>query len=233
MKLLKKMKLLLSVFISISLTFTIIGCNESGKEALKDKLFFSGTDEITNSFVSVYSNHYITTTTRWDCYNDEYGNIYYFISGTDTLCGYSKKNYYGIHVENPITLEEAIAIANDYIDDVVQNFEDYSIILSKYAEVDAVYHIQYSYKIGDIPTHDLINVYVQENGEFGSYRWYNMGKFKNIKIDEEKLNSLPKDDNIYSEFITINSEGIILVRYIEVVNEHGHAMSVQKSYLIG
>ena len=234
MKRVRILKIILLIITAFALSVVSVSCvvNSNKHTSLKDSLTFVESINIPHQEVSVYSEDIITTNQSLDCYKDNQENLYYFIPNTDTQCGYSKKYYYGFHMENPISIEEAISIANSYLNEKVESFNDYTLILSEHSATDAVYHIQYSYKINGFVTQDLINIFIQENGEIGAYLIPHMNMFKDVVADTGKINTIPSEGDLLNEYITINSEGVILVRYLNIRNESDQLESVQKSYLL-
>ena len=149
-----------------------------------------------------------------DTYVDENNNTFYYLSGTNTLCGFQKEDYYGFKSDSPISKEEAIRIADAFLDTVIEEFDEYTLIFSEYAERDAVYHIQYSYCINDIPTDDLINMFVQENGEIGAYLMMRRGLYKDVILPQDF--SVPDHaDNVINQYISLTNDGLALIRLYE------------------
>ncbi len=229
----KKIKMLKSLVVIAAALVLCAACADKNHRpnGLKDSLTFVETVNIPHEEASVYSEERITTDQWLDCYKDEEENEYYFLPNTDTLCGYNKKTYYGFSEENPVGLEAAVAIADEYLSEKVENFKDYAVVLSEHVERDAVYHIQYSYLINGVATQDLINVFIQENGEIGAYfiPYWNM--FKDTDVDTEKIRELPDEGEVKNEYITRNREGVVLVRYLGS-QEDSSQMFVQKTYLL-
>ena len=59
-----------------------------------------------------------------------------------------------------------------------------------------------------------------------------MNMFKDVVADTGKISTIPSEGDLLNEYITINREGVILVRYLNIRNESDQLESVQKSYLL-
>ena len=139
MKRIKVLKSPLIMALVLILCIISSACTDTGNQIIgpKDSLVFEESIVITHQEASVYSDEIITTNQPIDCYKDDKENLYYFIPNTDSQCGYSKKYYYGFFEENPISIEEAISIADTYLNEKVENFRDYVVVLSEHSEADA------------------------------------------------------------------------------------------------
>lgn len=166
-----------------------------------------------------------------DTYVDENNNTFYYLGGTNTLCGFQKEYYYGFQSDSPISEEKAVQIADEFLGTVIEEFDEYTLIFSEYAERDAVYHLQYSYCINDIPTDDLINMFVQENGEIGAFLMKRRGLYKDIVLP--KNFSVPNDaNNVIRQYISLSDEGLALVRTYEERSSDDIPVIQQEAVLI-
>ena len=166
-----------------------------------------------------------------DTYVDEDKNTYYYLSGTDTLCGFQKEKYYGFESDSPISQNEAIQIANEFLDTAINEFDEYTLIFSEYAEQDAVYHIQYSYCLNDIPTDDLINIFIQESGEIGAFLMMRRGMYRDVVLPLEF--SVPDNsDGVISQFISLTDAGLALIRTYEELGPNSTPVIQQEAILI-
>lgn len=166
-----------------------------------------------------------------DMYTDEENNTYYYLSGTDALCGFQKEQYYGFKSNSPVSQDTAIQIANKFLETVLDDFDEYTLLFSEYAKCDAVYHIQYSYCINGIPTDDLINVYVQESGEIGAFLMMRRGMYKDIVLPY-KISIMNRSDDVVSQFISLTNEGLALIRTYEKLDSNQIPLIQQEAILL-
>ena len=181
---------------------------------------------ISNSTVEVR-----TVPSGLDTYVDENNNTYYYLSGTDTLCGFQKEKYYGFKNGSPVSQEEAIQISSRFLKSVLDEFDEYTLIFSEYVQSDAVYHIQYSYCINNIPSDDLINIFIQENGEVGAFLAMRRGLYKNIVLSKEVL-ALDEADEVVNRFISLTNEGLVIMNTYKTADESNTSVLQQEVVLI-
>ncbi|MFR1517386.1 MAG: hypothetical protein ACLSVG_01220 [Clostridia bacterium] len=183
--------------------------------AAKQSLNFVESLSIENPCISINAKDILSNEKSLDVYTDVNKNKYYFLKGTNTLCGYQKEYYYGVYTENPIPEEQAVRIAEEYLSRFVSEFSDYTLLFVQYSECDLVYQIQYSYYINGIPSDDFITIYIQANGEVGAFMMMNRGAYKGLAIDPKLTEKYLKDtseSNIVSQYITKTAEGVVLVQ---------------------
>ncbi len=162
-------------------------------------------------------------------------NKYYFLAGTDSLCGYQKEYYYGIYTENPITEDQAIKIAEEYLSRIVPEFSAYTLLFVQYSECDIVYQLQYSYYINGIPTDDLINIYIQANGEVGAFMMPNRGAYRNLSIDPDTIQEYIEDafnQNLVNQYITKTIDGIVIIQNYKTTDAQNREKIEQTASLI-
>lgn len=197
-------------------------------------LDFRDTISIENPCISINKKDVLLNEKSLDVYMDGNKNKYYFLAGTDSLCGYQKEYYYGIYTENPITEDQAIRIAEEYLSRIVPEFSAYTLLLVQYSECDIVYQLQYSYYINGIPSDDLINIYIQANGEVGAFMMPNRGAYQNLYIDPDLTKNYleESDSNLVNQYITKTVEGVTLVQNYLITDNQSNEKIDQISILI-
>ena len=171
-----------------------------------------------------------------DVYIDQSDNTHYFyFSGTELLCGFLKSHAYFQFADPPISKNEAKSIAETYLSEVIPEFRQYRLIYFEYSEREAIYDLQYSYHINGVPTNDLINAFLQANGEIGGFMMINRGLYKDIKIDSvdvAKLSQGIAEDNFVYQYIAMSEEGLVLLQNYEVTDGAGETMIDQTATLL-
>ncbi len=147
-------------------------------------------------------------------YNDEDENTYY-LNEKNELCGFQKKSYYGMDVsaDEQISKETAIQKATEYLESIFTDFDKYSLILCEYAECDKVYQLQFCYLVQNIATDDMINVYIQPDGELGAFMALNRGIYQNMAIDQNLLQQAVRESNqanAETRYISLDENGPVL-----------------------
>lgn len=202
----------------------------------KINLKFDNTFPVITPSASIKSEDTISSEKNYDAFVDEAKNIYYFFNGTDILCGFQKEYYYGPYtpINEAIKESDAIVAAETYLKKVIPEFDEYTKIFCQYSEFDAVYQLQYSYHINGIATDDLINVYVQANGDIGAFMMLNRGIYKNMAIEYNSIQKMQDTSagNFLNQYISKNDEGLVLLRNYESIDETGNATIKQTATLI-
>lgn len=203
-------------------------------ETHRNTLSYKEKIEVDTPMASIETGQPESVQTNLDTYVDENKNTYYYISGTDILCGFQKEYYYGFRTENPITETEAKRFAETYLKTIIPEFDEYTYIFSEYAQCDAVYHIQYSYCIEGIATDDLINIFVQENGEIGAFMMLRRSAYKNVILSNESKQLLQSSasQNCVSRYISSSNDGLVLLESYEEIHADGYSYIRQQATLL-
>ena len=195
--------------------------------SLKEGKSFIGQKDFETNLYFEGSIKPMPTNVSFDCYEDTDGNQYYFKPGTDIFSGYDKKDAYQRH-ENPISQEEAIAFAEKYLSEMIEEFDEYTFFECTYMDFFYSYFITFNNRIADIPTEDFLRVYVHADGEIHFCSAHNRGKFQNVKIDQKKIPAYTDAEKKGQEFLSMNETGLFLVRYQFIKDEQG----VEKTYTV-
>jgi hypothetical protein len=176
---------------------------------------------------STNSANVIKNEKNYDTYVDEHINTYYFFKDTDTICGFQKENYYSEYtpITKAINEIEAKNVAENYLKNVIPEFNDYKQIFCQYSEFDAVYQMQYSFLLDNIATDDIINIYIQANGDVGAFMMLNRSAYRNLVIDYNCIKeAMQKNvESFINQYISINNDGLVLIRTYEFRSESGES----------
>lgn len=182
-----------------------------------------------------------------DIYKDSSDKEYYFFTETDKLCGFKTKEYYSTNIskEEMITENRALEIANDYLIDTIEEFNEYELSSIKNEISVGVYDILYTKKYCGYESNNIINIYITTKGEIGAFSAFNINTYKNYiiemdnikyeKVKNEKIkdflnlsaNNEEIDCNVNHEIISIHNDGILYTDlYLELKHLDGSSEGI-------
>lgn len=163
----------------------------------------------------------------YDVYVDAEGTEYIYLYNTNLLCGIKSKNIYGVYTsqENAISEKEALNISNNFLlknIEVASQKRKYELLNVRYDDREAIYIIDYVFKINGINTDDICSVWVTYEGEIGAFSmlyhnrydsYINMTINKN-DLDLKLANQMGKEDyKIQNCYLTKNTKGALVLAY--------------------
>ena len=122
----------------------------------------------------------------YDVYTDGTKAEFSFLYNTDLLVGANMfKNYCDPGPENEwIDEKEAIAVADSFIKNHLENFSEYQMDYFKYSECEGIYTITYFRPLNGYKTNDKISLWIAVNGEIERFFFHNLNRYADAKISE-------------------------------------------------
>ncbi len=193
--------------------------------ALKDSLQYKESRDEKRTIINLKAKAELTSIPV-DVYEDESQNQYCFFKGTDIFCSYQNKDFeYGVYVENPITEQEALLLAEQYLSGMIAEFDQYTHVLTQHGECEKIYFIQFSYYLFGVLSDDLINVFMQEDGMIGCVDILNRGAFYGLSMRKKTANKIANKskEEEGTRFYSLLGDQLVLVE-----RKDGGGYAVQK-----
>ena len=165
---------------------------------------------------------------HFDVYVDNFGTEYYYLSGTDDLCGYLYENV-GNCMDGDSIISEKTALeeANNLLSSI-RDKDDYVLSNCVFNELGGYYDIEFSYVINGYKTNDIFRLWINTEGKITAFSEFNHNLYDNYQLeyeDYEKAKSLLTDKidenvndyTIFDSYITTDKDNhLILVMLVDI-----------------
>ena len=120
-------------------------------------------------------------------YKDANQTRYYFKETQEhgnVLCGIQQERYYATYVPGGEIIAEDTArqIAENYLEQYIENFDEYTFNSLIYNECDAVFVLSYYLPVQGFVSDDQIVIYITWDGEVGAFSAFNRYHFEHVPV---------------------------------------------------
>lgn len=164
----------------------------------------------------------------YDVYVDDEKNEYYLLGNSNVLCGVKNSKIDGENA-TPITEEEALQLAEDYLNEIFNKNHLYELNSCEIPKDRMYYEIEYVKNNSGLKTDDTVRLWVNFDKEVCAFSAFNRGRYDNVNLNKtiaitapqrgkEKVSDILSSDNftIVDQYISKNDEGqVVMVSVIE------------------
>ena len=190
---------------------------------------YSYTEDYSSTPIAQRNDPYGT----YEVYVDDDDSEFYFLAGTDLLCGYlAYFHYEDVPESQAVTESECISIAQSFITDHLQTnvmtLQNMTLSSIEYIEAEGYYDVRYNYYKGQYKTDDELDLWINHEGKVVSFTQLNRGRYINTSINADDYadaedyldnilaNSSLTDYDVVDTYVTMDDSGdMLLVKVIE------------------